>query len=268
MSTPVLTDKDHNSVARILNLPAPASASEPVRKVDLEAAIEGLAWKDNARVASTGNVDLGSPGATIDGVTMTSGNRVVLKDQTDLSENGIYVWTGAATPLTRASDANSADDLLNAVVIIDEGTANGGTKWRQTQVAITLETDDVVFSAFGDSVADASETVKGKIEIATQGEVDTGTDDERAITPEKAKGSVWRGRGKIATIGDGSETQYDVTHNWATYSLHCEVWETTGNRRKVDCGISQPSNNVVRINTAAIVASNALEVRLREVPTA
>ncbi len=266
MATPVLADKDHNSVARILNLPAPASDNEPARKIDLTAAIEGLAWKDNVRAASTGNVNTASPGSAIDSVTLTSGDRILLKDQTAPAQNGIYVWTGAASPLTRAADASTGEELVNAVVIVDEGSSNAGTKWRQSEVAITLDTDDVVFGTFVDAVADASETVKGKIEIATQAEADGGTDDVRALTPLKAKTASWRGRGLVQSIGDGSSTQYDVTHNFNTYNVHVEVWQTSGSRYKVECDISQPSVNAVRINTAAAVASNALSVRIREVP--
>jgi len=267
MATPVLADKDHNNVARILNLPAPASDNEPARKIDLTAAIEGLAWKDNVRAASTGNVNTASPGASIDGVTLVSGDRILLKDQSAPAQNGLYIWTGAAAPLTRTADASTGLELVNAVVIVDEGTANAGTKWRQTQVDITLDTDDVVFGTFGDAVADASETVKGKIEIATQGETDTGTDDVRALTPLKAKTASWRGRGMVQAIGDGSGTQFDVTHNFNTRNLHVEVWQASGSYYKVECEISLPNANTVRINTAASVASNALNVVIREVPT-
>lgn len=266
MATPVLADKDHNSVARILNLPAPLSDNEPARKIDLTSAIEGLAWKDNVRAGSTGNVNLASPGTTLDSVTLVSGNRVLLKNQTAPAENGIYVWTGSASPLTRAADGSTGEELVNAVVIVDEGSTNAATKWRQTQVAITLGTTGVVFESFADSVADASETVKGKIEIATQAEADAGSDDVRALTPLKAKTASWRGRGLVQNIGDGSQTQYNVTHNFNTYNVHVEVWQATGSRYKVECDISQPDVNTVRINTAGAVASNALSVRIREVP--
>lgn len=267
MATPVLSNKDHLDSARILNLPAPISDGEPIRKIDFESSMEGLAWKDNVRVATTGNLDLSSPGATIDGITMTNGDRVLVLLQTDQSENGIYVWTGASDPLTRAADSDTGEKLLNAIVPVDEGSSNAGTTWRQTQVEIDIDTDDVIFVPFGAAVPDASTTVKGKIEIATEAEVNAGTDTERAVTPATAKASIWRGRGKIQTIGDGSGTQFDVTHNFNTYDLHVEVWQTSGSRYKVECDISQPSANAVRINTAEAVAAGALAVRIREVPS-
>lgn len=267
MATPVLSNKDHLDSARILNLPAPASDGEPIRRIDFETSIEGLSWKDNVRAATTGNIDLSSPGAAIDGVSMVSGNRVLVHLQSDESENGIYVWTGSGDPLTRAADADDGDKLLNAIVPVDEGSSNGGTTWRQTQVSITIDVSDIIFQTFGAAVPDASTTVKGKVELATQGEVDAGTDAERAVTPETAKNASWRGRGKIQVIGDNSNTQFDVTHNFSTYSVHVEVWQTGGSRYKVECDISQPNDNTVRVNTVSAPASGALEVRIREVPT-
>ena len=267
MATPVLSDKDHLNAARILNLPSPASDNEPARKGDLDAVIQGMAWKDNVRVSSTGNTDLNTPGATIDGVSMVSGDRVLLRSQTDEAENGLYVWTGASSPLTRAGDANDGAGLVNAIVSVDEGSSNAGTTWRQTQSDITLGVSDIIFEPFGASVPDATESVKGKVELSTQGEADAGASDDTVLTPLKAFSATWRGRGKVQQIGDGSGTQFEVAHNWGTWDVHVEVWQTTGNRAKVDCEISQPNNNTVRINTASVVASNALSVRIREVPT-
>ena len=76
------SDLDFQNAARILNLPAPASANEPARLADLNSAVEGLSWKDSARVATQSNVNLSSPGATVDGITMVSGDRVLVRAQT------------------------------------------------------------------------------------------------------------------------------------------------------------------------------------------
>lgn len=73
MSRKQLSDLDFGGVARIRNLPAPVNPDEPVRQQDLNSAVEGLAWKDSCRVASQANVNLSSPGASIDGITLTVG---------------------------------------------------------------------------------------------------------------------------------------------------------------------------------------------------
>ena len=99
MSRKQLSDLDFGGVARIRNLPAPVNPDEPVRQQDLNSAVEGLAWKDSCRVASQANVNLSSPGASIDGITLTVGDRILVKAQTVGSENGLYIWNGAAVSM-------------------------------------------------------------------------------------------------------------------------------------------------------------------------
>jgi len=257
--TKQLSDLDFGSAARIRNLPAPVNADEPARLADLNAAVEGIAWKDSVRVASQTNVNLASPGATIDGITMASGDRVLLKAQTSAAENGIYIWNGASTVMTRALDAGTADGLEQATTTVEEGT-NAGTTYRQTSVNFTLDSGDVVWAQFGASVGAASETSSGIAELATQAEVDAGTDDARIVTPLKL--ATWSGRTKRAqgTIGDGSATQIDVTHNFNTRDIIVQVFQASGSYEQVHCDVSLPNANTARLNFASAPASNALRV--------
>ena len=113
---------DFGNARRIVNLPNPASAQEPATRAYVDSAVEGLAWKDSCRVATQGNINLSSPGATIDGITMASGDRVLVRAQTTQSQNGIYIWNGSAVAMTRALDANTADELEQATTTVEEGT--------------------------------------------------------------------------------------------------------------------------------------------------
>jgi phage-related tail fiber protein len=259
MSRKQLSDLDFGNVSRIRNLPTPVNSDEPVRLADLNSAVEGVAWKDSCRVASQTNVNLSSPGASIDGITLTSGDRVLVKAQTTTSQNGIYVWNGASSAMTRAPDANTADELEAAVTIIEEGTS-AGTSWRQTSVNFTLDTDPVAWTQFGTGAGQASETSAGIAEIATQAETDAGTDDQRIVTPLKL--ATWSQKVKRyqATIGDGSATQFDVTHNFATRDLIVQVFQNSGNYEQVNCDVALFSTNVVRLNFASAPASNSLRV--------
>jgi hypothetical protein len=264
MASPVLQHQDYGGVSHLQNLPAPAGANEPARLTDLQAAIEGLNWKDNVRVRVTSNVNLASPGATLDGVTFAAGDvnkRVLLTAQTTASANGIYDWNGAAVPMTRSADANTAAELLNAIAVVDEGTS-GGASFRQTTTGITLDTTPLVWGSFGTGAGPASETSSGIAELATQTETDTGTDDLRIVTPFKLANYASRFRTFLATIGDGSATQYDVTHNFGTRDVEVQIWETAGSFRRVDAGleISAPTINSVRVNFAAAPASGAYRV--------
>ncbi|MBZ0144452.1 MAG: hypothetical protein K8F56_12810 [Rhodocyclaceae bacterium] len=64
----------------------------------------------NIRVATTSNLNISAPGNPINSVTLTDGDRVWVRQQSDPSENGMYIWNGAATPMTRVSDPAAEPD--------------------------------------------------------------------------------------------------------------------------------------------------------------
>lgn len=68
---------DLENVNRITNLPAPVAASDAVRRQDLDSAVAGLKDKPSCRVATQGNLNLASPGETIDGIAMVANDRVL-----------------------------------------------------------------------------------------------------------------------------------------------------------------------------------------------
>jgi hypothetical protein len=104
--------------------------------------------KPSVRVASTANVSLTAPGATLDGITLSSGDRILLKDQTTASQNGIYVWTGSSSTLTRATDSSASSDFLAGdQVYVRQGTTYGATYWYlSTSAAITLNTTSLAYT--------------------------------------------------------------------------------------------------------------------------
>jgi hypothetical protein len=259
MSQLIASDLDFNSSARILNLPDPSAAQHPATKAYVDSAIEGLAWKDSCRVATQSNLNLASPGSTIDGVTMDTSDRVLVRNQSTASQNGIYIWNGAAVAMTRAPDCSTAAELEQATVSVEEGT-DAGTTWRQTAVNFTLDSGSVAWAAFGSSVPDASETTAGKAELATQSETDTGTDDARIITPLKLK--TWSGSPKKyqANIGDGSATQFTVTHNLGTRDVLVQVIRNSGNYDTILVDTERTSTNAVRITFASAPTSNQFRV--------
>jgi hypothetical protein len=259
MSVKVLSDQDYGSVSRILNLQAPLSINEPARLADLNSAVEGLSHKDNVRVSTQANINLASPGATIDGITMAPADRVLVRNQTAQAENGIYVWAAAASVMQRSPDANTAIELENAIVLVDEGTDAGNT-FRQTAVNFTLGTNPVIWVIFGGSVPAASTTTAGIIEIATQGEVDAGSATNLAVVPSTLAG--WSGR-KLkfaADIGDGSATQYDVSHNLNTRDVAVSVYRNATPWDTVICDTERLDVNTARLRFAVAPSANAYRV--------
>lgn len=131
---------------RITSLADPTAAQDAVTRAYLDAQItalnSGQAWKDSVRVASTANVAVATgtvAGQVIDGVTLVAGDRILLKDQTTASENGIYVVQPAGAAI-RSADANTAEGLRAATVLVEQGTANFDTGWNQTADGITVGT--------------------------------------------------------------------------------------------------------------------------------
>jgi hypothetical protein len=259
MAVLVNRDLDLNSVAKVTNSPNPTAAQDVATKAYVDSAVEGLAWKDSVRVATTANINLAAPGATIDGITMVANDRFLAKDQTTGSQNGIYIWNGAATPATRSLDMNAAAEVEQAVTTVEEGTS-AGASFRQTAVNVTLDTTTLVWAAFGTSVPAASETTSGISEIATQAETDTGTDDLRQVTPLKLANYVNRAKRYSTSIGDGSATSYVVTHNLNTDDTIVYVRETGGSKRQVMVEVQHTSVNSVTILTASAPAASAYRV--------
>lgn len=254
MARSILVDQDYGSAAKILNLPAPTSAGDAANKAYVDSAIEGLNWKDSVRVASVATINLAAPGATIDGVTMVSGDRFLAKDQSTASQNGIYVWNGAATAATRALDMNSAAEVEQATVTVEEGTSAGAT-FRQTAVNVTLDTTALAWASFGTSAPSASESTAGVIEIATQAEVDTGTDDARAVTPQKLKNSKLFNKSFAANVGDGSATSFNIDHNLGTRDVVVAVYRNSGNYDEVLADVERSTVNRVIVKFAVAPTS-------------
>jgi hypothetical protein len=252
-------DIDLNSVSKITNSPAPSASGDVANKAYVDSAIEGLSWKDSVRVGSITNINLTSPGATIDGISMVVNDRFLAKDQTAPEQNGIYIWNGAATVATRAADMSIAAEVEQAITTVEEGT-NAGATFRQTAVNVTLDTTALAWTSFGTGAPAASQTTSGIAEIATQAETDAGTDDLRIVTPLKLATYSNRAKRFSANFGDGTATSYAISHNLGTLDVQVYIRETGGSKRQVLAEIQHTDTNTVTILTQSAPASAAYRV--------
>lgn len=147
-------DIDLGSTHKIKNIPTPTADGEVAPKKYVDAIEQGLDIKDSVRAGTDGkNVDLSSsadPG-DIDGVSLSNGDRVLLKDQNTGSENGIYNATNATDPTTwvRSEDANDDDEVTGgAFTFVEEGSVNSNRGFVITTNDPTLGTDGITFTQF------------------------------------------------------------------------------------------------------------------------
>lgn len=138
---------------KLTSLGAPTAGSDAATKLYVDNALEGLKPKAAVRVATTAAGTLASSfenGDSVDGITLVTGNRILLKDQASASENGIYIVAASGAP-ARASDFDSIspiDEVNGSIVAVQEGTANAGKIFVQQGAVATLGTDPVNFVFF------------------------------------------------------------------------------------------------------------------------
>lgn len=199
-----LTNALDASGFQVNNLPDATLSQQPVTLAQLQAAIAGYSWKSPVRAASTANLTL-SGAQTVDGVSLVAGDRVLAKNQTAGSANGIYLV--AAGAWTRATDFDTGTEALGAAVFVSEGTTQGNSAWLQTADApVTLGTTSLVFIQFG-----------GGSNSYTAGNGITLNAGVVAVDPAVVT------RKAAATIGDGTATTISVTHNLNTLDVQVVV---------------------------------------------
>lgn len=126
---------------------SPTSDSHAATKSYVDTVANGLKWKQSVKAATTANGTLATAfanGQTVDGVTLATGDRILIKDQSTGSENGIYTVNASGAP-TRATDADSGSELVAASVNVEQGTSNADTDWVCTNNSITLGSTSITF---------------------------------------------------------------------------------------------------------------------------
>lgn len=152
MARVVLNGLDLNG-KNVSNMADGVSPADAVTLQQVQAFIRGLDWKDSVRAASTANITVASAlinGLSMDGVSLATGNRVLLMNQTAPAENGIWV-VAASGAASRATDADSSAEVTPGMAVsVEEGTANGDKAFMlTTNGPITLGTTGLTFSPLG-----------------------------------------------------------------------------------------------------------------------
>lgn len=273
---------------KVINLGSPSAANDAVNKIYVDNLLDGRSWKMAVRAATTTNITL-SGTQTVDGVALAVNDRVLVKDQSTASGNGLYLVASGAW--TRTSDADTGAELVNATVYVSEGTVNGDKAFTQTANApITVGTTSLVWAAVGggtaytagnglqlsgstfsvvpngtsidvsgsgvkiaDAAGGAGLTVSAGILAVGAGTGITVAADAVAIDPSV----VVR---KYATlIGDGATTAIAVTHNLGSQDVTYSVRDATSNEF-IDTDAVATSTNVLTLTFAVAPTSNQYRV--------
>jgi len=182
----------------ISNLASPTTSGEAANKLYVDSVASGLDLKDAVHLATTGNVTL-SGSQTIDGHTANIGDRILAKDQTDASENGIYVV--AAGAWTRSTDADANDEVNPGMFcFVETGNVNGNAGFvLTTEEPIVVGTSDLSFTQFsGAGMIDAGD---GLVKNGDALDV-VGTVDRVVVSADAVDiASTYIGQTSITTVG-------------------------------------------------------------------
>ena len=133
----------------VTGMGSPSAGSDVATKTYVDNLVAGLKTRIISRVATTTNVDLTADlqnGDTIDGITLVTGNKVLVKNQSDASKNGIYDVVASGTA-TRNTDYDTIAELAGQIVVVQEGTTNGDTIYLcTTDTDATLGSSNITFT--------------------------------------------------------------------------------------------------------------------------
>ncbi len=203
---------------KITNLATPTQATDASTKAYVDASKQGLDVKDSVKAATTAAGTLASSFEatdTIDGVTLVAGDRILVKDQSTASENGIYTVNASGAP-TRASDMDEAGELSGGTfVFVEQGSTNADAGFVvTTNGAITIGTDAnnwTQFSGAGQVTAGAGLTKTGNTIDAGAGTGITVNANDIQIN------TSWAGQAAITTVGTISTGTWNGTTVAAGY---------------------------------------------------
>lgn len=171
---------------KLTNLADGTAANDAVNLAQLQAQASGHTWKDSVRAATTAALTLASDfenGDAIDGITLATGDRILIKDQAAGAENGIYTVNATGAP-TRATDMDAGTEADGASVMIQEGSTQADSQYHQSTESVTIGTTAQVWvqiSGLGQVAAGAGLTKTGNTIDAGAGTGITVNADDIAI---------------------------------------------------------------------------------------
>jgi hypothetical protein len=265
---------------KITSLATPTADTDAANKGYVDSVAQGLDTKASVVAATTTDGTLATAfdnGSVVDGVTLVTGDRILIKNQTDATVNGIYVVAASGAP-TRSADMNDGSEFPSAYVFVEQGTVNADTGWVCTNNApVTLGVTNITWTQFsgagtytanngvvlnGSVFSFAPESGKGLQTSSNGAAIKLATTSGLNVSSDLAVGA---GNGisvltntvaidssvvvsKFATnVGDGSATSYTITHNLGTRDVIVSVYEGSGSYAEVICDVNHATTNTITL---------------------
>lgn len=242
---------------RITNLASASADTDAAQWGQVKSLVNGLDWKNSVVVAVSTNVNISSPGATLDGVSMSSDDRVLLYGQSTASQNGPWVWNGAASALTRPTDWVTGLASGGATFPIEQGTNADKLAICTTNGAITVDTTSTAFTVMSagstyTAGAGLTESPAGTFNVGAGTGITVNADDvavDTSVVARKATG----------LIGNGSSTSIVFTHSLSNQWCTVQVYEVA-TLKQVECDIELTSSSTCTLIFAVAPTSNQYRV--------
>ena len=247
---------------RIVNLASPSLATDAVNKQYVDNLVNGLTWKTAVQCATTTSGALSTAyaaGQVIDGYTLAANDRILIKNQTNAAENGLYIVQASGAPVT-SPDGSTGELSSNATVRVNNGSVNLDTAWTLTTVGtITVGTTNQTWVR-SDSGTPYS-AGNGLNLSSNTFSVNAGTGIIADGTSTRVDPSVVARKYSPPAIGNGSSTSITVTHNLGT-STPVVVLRDASTGAYVDTDVAVVDSNNVTFTFASAPATGAFNVTI------
>ena len=200
----------------ITGLPTPQTDTEATPKSYVDALVAGLSWKNSVIAATTGNIDLTTGGTlTVDGISTSVGDRVLVMNQTNAAQNGIYdVASGAWSRSDDFDSLTPIDEINGAAVYVDQGVTYGDNGYTVSSKVDVLDTDDIIFTQFNGASAITAGIGLGKTGNTLYVNLGAGIvelpSDEVGVDVYPGGGLITTGDGTTSSTATGAQLAIDL----------------------------------------------------------
>lgn len=245
-----------DAVAQGLHIHEAVHAATPASLASLTS---GTVTYDNGTSGVGATLTLQNALTTLDGHSLTNGDRILVKNESTAAHNGIYVRT-SSTVLTRALDFDTAAEIHGGdFVFVENGTLYNSTGWVNENEVTTVGTDALAwlqFSGVGTFTAGNGLTLSGtefNVGTVVGGGIIANADSIEIDTAVVA-------RKYSVSVGDGSAISYTVTHNLGTKDVLVQIYDNSSPYAEVVADVEHTSTSAVTVKFATAPGSSQYRV--------